>query len=280
MFNATLRAEALERLEMENDLGKALERKELVLYYQPKVHLKTRRTMGFEALLRWQHSEKGMIYPTKFISLAEETGAIIPIGAWVLEEAAAQLARWQAHYPQEHPFTMAFNVSVRQLWDSDFVGLVQRVLTKTGINPATLQLEITESVLMQDYDAMSKILHELKQLGVVLDVDDFGTGYSSLNRVHRYPFDSIKIDRTFVLRLHNDVRSTEVIRSIVMLAQSMNLMMTAEGIETQEDADTLVSLGCQYGQGYLFSRALAVEEVERTILADMNSSTRGPETKT
>ena len=276
LFNAILRAEALERLEMENDLGQVLERKELVLHYQPKVHLKTGRTMGFEALLRWQHPKKGLIYPAKWIPLAEETGAIIPIGAWVLEEAAAQLARWQSRFPQEHPLTMSLNVSVKQLWDSDLVGLVRKVLTKTGINPATLQLEITESVLMQDCGAMSKILHELKQLGVVLDADDFGTGYSSLNRLNQYPFDSIKIDRTFVLRLNKDVRSTEVIRSIAMLAHSMNLFITAEGIETQEDADTLVGLGCQYGQGYLFSRPLAVEGIERTLLANANFATLAP----
>jgi len=276
LFDATLRADALERLELENDLGQALERKELALHYQPKVHLETGRTMGFEALLRWRHPTKGLISPIKFIPLAEDTGAIIPIGAWVLHEAAAQLARWQARFPQEQPLTMSLNVSVKQLWHSDFVGLVRQVLSKTGINPATLQLEVTESVLMQAEEAAYKVFRELKQLGVILDVDDFGTGYSSLNRLDRYPFDSIKIDRTFVLRLHQDARSTEVIRGITMLAKSLNLNITAEGIETQEDADTLVGLGCQYGQGYLYSRPLSAEEIERNILADNNVSDGGP----
>jgi len=275
LFDATLRDDAMERLELEHRLGQALERKELVLYYQPKVCLKTGRTMGFEALVRWQHPEKGLISPAKFIPLAEETGAIIPIGAWVVEEAAAQLARWQAQFPLEPPLTMSLNVSVKQLWDADFVGLVRRTLTKTGISPATLQLEITESVAMREDDFPAKVLHELKELGVTLDIDDFGTGYSSLNRLDQYPFDAIKIDRAFVLRLHKDARLIEVIRSIVMLANSMNLFITAEGIETKEDADALVSLGCQCGQGYLFSRPLAAEEIERTILSDINFSTRG-----
>lgn len=236
--------------------------------------------MGFEALLRWQHPEKGLISPAKFIPLAEDTGAIIPIGAWVLEEAAGQLARWQARFPQEPPLTMSVNVSVKQLRRPDFVGLVQSVLAKTGLNPATLQLELTESVLMEDDDATSKLLHELKQLGVILDVSDFGTGFSSLNRLDRYPFDSIKIDRSFVLRLHDDLRSTEVIRGITMLAQGLNLSITAEGIENQADADTLVNLGCEYGQGFLFSRPLAVQEIERTMLADTNLPMGGPEITT
>jgi len=276
LFDFSLRAEAIERLELESHLGQALEKNELMLYYQPKVHLKNGNTIGFEALLRWRHPAKGLISPSKFIPLAEDTGDIVPIGTWVLEQAAAQLVRWQSLYPQEPPLTMALNVSVKQLRHPDFVGVVQNVLTKSGVNPATLQLELTESILMEDSDATSKILHELKQLGLALDVDDFGTGYSSLNKLDRYPFDSIKIDRTFVLRLHKDLRSAEVIRGIAMLAHSLKLNITAEGIESQADADTLIGLGCHYGQGYLYSRPLAVEEIERTVLSEINFTTHGP----
>lgn len=265
LFDAAMRANAVERLELQNDLPKAIENKELALYYQPKVRLDTGKLFGFEALLRWKHPDYGFISPLRFIPIAEETGLIISVGAWVLEETCRQLRTWQDNFPSDPPLQISLNVSVKQLDHPGFVDCVRKALQETGVPPHSLQLELTESVLLAEGEATTKILYELKDLGVGLSVDDFGTGYSSLNRLDRYPFDNIKIDQSFINRLGQDERSAKVIRSIVMLAQNLKIDVIAEGVERLEQAEQLLHLGCQSGQGYLFAKPLPVEEAESLL---------------
>jgi len=265
LFDAAMRADAVERLELQNDLPRAIEANEFTLYYQPKVRLDTGGLFGFEALIRWKHPEHGFISPVRFIPIAEETGLIIRLGAWVLETAAHQLRTWQDNFPSDPPIQISVNVSVKQLVQPGFVDSVRKTLRETGIPPQSLQLELTESVLLVEDDTATKILFELKALGVSLSVDDFGTGYSSLNRLDRYPFDNLKIDRSFILRLDQDERSSKVIRSILMLAQNLNMDVIAEGVEQPDQAEQLLRLGCHAGQGFLFAEPLPVEKAESLL---------------
>ena len=265
LFDTAMRADAMERLQLQSDLPKALTEKQFQLYYQPKVRLETGKLFGFEALLRWDHPDCGFIPPLRFIPVAEETGLIIPIGAWVLEETCRQLRAWQEHFPMEPPLQISINVSVKQLFHPGFVDSVREALGQAGILPRSLQLELTESVLLSENEAAADILNELKGLGVELSVDDFGTGYSSLNRLDRYPFDNIKIDQSFVVRMGQDERSAKVIRSIVALAQNLKMDVIAEGVETTGQAEELLRLGCPSGQGYLFAKPLPVEQAEALL---------------
>jgi len=265
VFTEGMRTDAQERLELENDLRRALQNKELLLYFQPKVQLNTGRVAGFEALLRWRHPKHGIISPGKVIPIAEETGLIVPIGTSILEEACRKLKQWQDHFPADPPLSMAVNISVKQLLQPDFVDVVHRVLEVTEIPPASLSLEITESVVFQETGNIEQILDSLKALGVLLEVDDFGTGYSSLNRLDRYPFDAIKIDQSFVFRMGTDKRSADVIRGVVALAKRLNIGLIAEGIENGNNAEVLDMIGCTQGQGFYFSKPMLGEEVEQQL---------------
>jgi EAL domain-containing protein (putative c-di-GMP-specific phosphodiesterase class I) len=273
VFTEEMRTEAQERLELENDLRHALENSELFLSFQPKVQLNTGKVTGFEALLRWRHPKNGIVSPSKFIPIAEETGLIVGIGAWVLVEACQRLRQWQDRFAADPPLSMAVNVSVKQLVQPDFVDVVGRALKETGIPPAALSLEITESAILQGDSNIGDVLSSLKRLGVQLEVDDFGTGYSSLNRLDRYPFDSIKIDQSFVFRMGSDQRSADVIRGIVALAKRLNIGLIAEGIENSANAEVLDMIGCSHGQGFYFSKPMAGEDVEEQLEKHKESGT-------
>jgi diguanylate cyclase (GGDEF)-like protein/PAS domain S-box-containing protein len=265
VFDPAMHAEAMARLQLETDLRRALERGELRVHYQPIVHLQTGRIAGFEALARWQHPERGLVMPDDFIPMAEETGLILPIGLWVLEEACRTLRRWQER-PGGEKLKMAVNLSARQFAQPDLVRRIRAILVKTQIAPGTLELEITESVILQHSTSVMDTLARIKALGVQLHVDDFGTGYSSLSYLHRLPLDALKIDRSFVSGA--DAGSLQIVRTIVAMAQALGVAVVSEGIETAELLDELRTLRCEYGQGFFFSRPVAAAEIETLFESD------------
>jgi diguanylate cyclase (GGDEF)-like protein/PAS domain S-box-containing protein len=264
-FRPSMGAWASARLRLEADLRRAIERGQLRVYYQPEVELRTRRVVGVEALVRWQHPERGLISPAEFVSLAEDTGLIIPIGRWVLEEACQQGRRWLAHRRQgEPPLLISVNLSARQFAQPDLVDQVRQALQTTGLPAAHLRLEITESAVMADAEPAVRTLQALKELGVGLAIDDFGTGYSSLSYLRRFPVDTLKIDRSFVYALGKDKHATVIVSAVVVLAHTLGLAVTAEGVETAEQLARLCAVGCDRAQGFYFSPpvpASAVEEV-------------------
>ena len=268
VFDRDMHEAAMARLRTEMDLRRALERRELRVHYQPIVTLGTGRISGFEALARWEHPERGLVYPADFIPLAEETGLILPIGMWVLEEACRELRAWQSRAPaDEPPLTMAVNLSAKQFTEPNLVERIERVIRESGIARGTLKLEITESVIMQHTDSVLETLHRLKALGVQLHVDDFGTGYSSLGYLHRLPLDALKIDRSFVSR-GAGAESLQLVRTIVAMAHALGVAVVTEGVETAEVLEELRALGCQFGQGYFFSVPLPSEQVEALFVSD------------
>ncbi len=249
---------AIDKIKLESDLRGALEKRELALHYQPIVSLASGNIVGFEALLRWRHAELGMIPPQSFIGLAEETALIVPIGRWVLEQACRDLVRFQAH--ARDGLSMSVNVSGRQFAEPAFIGEIANVLTETGIAPETLKLEITESVLMDYRSAPLRWIEQCKRLGTQIALDDFGTGFSSLSYLVRFPIDTLKIDRSFVAAMHDDSRSLKVVRMINQLAHNMDFDVVAEGIEEPEQRTALARMGCELGQGFLFSKAVHFDE--------------------
>ncbi|HEV7665073.1 MAG TPA: EAL domain-containing protein, partial [Chloroflexota bacterium] len=255
IFDRGLDANAVERLELESELRLALERDELVVYFQPIVTLGTGRIQDMEALVRWRHPEHGLIAPDRFIPLAEETGLIIPMGQWVLETACAQLRAWQLRFG-DRDMAVSVNLSARQFQHPTLVSDVARVLQQTGLQPECLMLEITESLAMRDAVSTASILAELKSLGVRVAMDDFGTGYSSLSYLQRFPIDVLKIDRSFVSQLGRGRPDEAIVEAVIALARGLSMDVTAEGIETSEQLTRLQKLGCQRGQGYYFARPL------------------------
>jgi diguanylate cyclase (GGDEF)-like protein len=256
LFDRHMHEQVTARLEMENDLRHALERGELFLNYQPVVSLTDGALMGFEALLRWNHHSRGLILPTDFIPCCEETGLISPIGYWVLAEACKQLKAWQAAFPAHANLSMSVNLSARQLITPDFAGRVRNLLAETGINPAHLILEITETVMIRNADASIPVLRELKDLGIHLHMDDFGTGYSSLSCLHRFPLTGLKIDQSFVKSAGENRDYAAIVHAIVTLARNLGMSMVAEGIETADQLVLLQTMECENGQGFYFSRPL------------------------
>lgn len=259
VFDQSMNADAMERLELEADLRRALERQELRIHYQPIVSLETGQIRAVEALARWQHPRRGLISPLQFIPIAEETGLIVPLGRWVLEESCRQIRLWQVTHPEADQLLVSVNLAGRQLQSPDIVEVVRQVLTETGLAPSCLQLEITETTVMKDATATIRTLHELKALGVKLAIDDFGTGYSSLSYLRQFPVDTLKIDRSFVDGLGRDAQDTELVRSVIAMAKSMSLAVTSEGIETTAQLSQLQELGCDRGQGFYFARPLPPE---------------------
>ncbi|MFN8513497.1 MAG: EAL domain-containing protein [Thermomicrobiales bacterium] len=259
VFDTAMSEAALERAALEAELRQALERDELTLHYQPKVDLASGAVTGLEGLVRWQHPTRGLLLPGVFIPLAEETGLIRPLGLWVLAEACRQARRWCDAEPLR-PLVVSVNVSAVQLRQADFVPAVARILAETGVPPARVQLEITESVLMLDADRAAAVLEALKGLGLGLAIDDFGTGYSSLGYLKRFPIDTVKIDRAFVGGLGRDPEDTAIVRAVIGLAQTLGLHVVAEGVETEENLRRLRELGCELGQGYHFARPLPADE--------------------
>jgi diguanylate cyclase (GGDEF)-like protein/PAS domain S-box-containing protein len=254
VFDNMMRAHAVDRLDIENALRRALERRELRVYYQPMVCLNTGAIHGVEALLRWEHPERGLLLPGDFITVAEETGLIVPIGAWVLDQACRQVQRWQASLPEVGPLTLSVNLSGRQLGHATLVDDVATVITDTGIDPASVELEITESVLMDDVEMSEETLGRLRRLGVKLVVDDFGTGYSSMSYLRRFPVDQLKVDRSFVDGLGSDPGDSAIVTAIVTLAHTLGLEAVAEGVESADQLAELRALGCDRAQGFHFAR--------------------------
>ncbi|HZB43679.1 MAG TPA: EAL domain-containing protein [Pyrinomonadaceae bacterium] len=256
IFDKVMHAQAMSLLQLENDLRRAVERREFFVHYQPIVALDTGRVSGFEALVRWQHPERGLISPTEFISIAEETHLIRPIGVWVLREACLQTREWHERFPTEAPPFISVNLSARQFTQPDLVEQVKLVLQETRLEPGCLKLEITETVIMQNAEAATGMLRQLRSLGVKLAIDDFGTGYSSLSYLHRFPVDTLKIDRSFVSRMIAGNESAAIVETTVTLASKLKMNVVAEGIETESQRSQLTALGCGYGQGYLFAKPL------------------------
>jgi EAL domain-containing protein (putative c-di-GMP-specific phosphodiesterase class I) len=249
-----MHARAMELLQLEPELRRAIQRKEFFLNYQPIVSLATGKVASFEALVRWRHPERGLVQPGDFISVAEETGLIIPLGQWVLNEACRQMREWQRQGRAGEHVTMSVNLSSRQFSQADLTEQVAAALRETGLRPGNLKLEITESMVMENIDTAIGMLTQLRALGVGISIDDFGTGYSSLSYLHRFPIDTLKIDRSFVTQMTDNTENAEIVRTIVTLARSLDMNVIAEGVETREQLRQLGNLGCDYGQGYLFSR--------------------------
>jgi diguanylate cyclase (GGDEF)-like protein/PAS domain S-box-containing protein len=265
LFDQGMHARALKLLQLETDLRHAVERREFFLVYQPIVSLQTGRLTGFEALVRWRHPERGLISPADFIPVAEETGFIIPIGQWVLEEACRQMRQWQTQCAEPLPLAISVNLSGKQLTQGNLIEQIFRTLRQTEMEPHHLKLEITESVVMENIEAATGMLEQLRALGMHLSIDDFGTGYSSLSYLHRLPIDTLKIDRSFVIRMTENQENAEIVRTILMLAKNLGLDVVAEGVETQEQVEHLQRLECQFGQGYLFAKPLEAEAAGQLV---------------
>jgi diguanylate cyclase (GGDEF)-like protein/PAS domain S-box-containing protein len=266
IFDKAMHARAINLLQMETDMRRALERDEFLLHYQPIVSLENFRLRGFEALVRWQHPERGFISPMDFIPVAEETGMIIQLGEWVMREACGQMQRWQKMFPLDQPLFIAVNLSSKQFSQNTLISTFAAILQETGVKPQTVKLEITESVVMENIDTATDMLRQLRSLGVKLAIDDFGTGYSSLSYLHRFPIDTLKIDRSFVTRMSENNENTEIVRTIVVLAQNLGMDVVAEGVETNEQLVLLQKLGCENGQGYFFSKPVNSDGAEKIIV--------------
>ena len=265
IFDKAMHARAINLLQMETDMRRALERDEFILHYQPIVALDNFQLRGFEALVRWQHPERGFISPMDFIPVAEETGMIVPLGEWVMREACRQMHGWQMMFPLNQPLFITVNLSSKQFTQATLISTFSTILRETGVKPQSVKLEITESVVMENVDTATDMLRQLRSLGVKLAIDDFGTGYSSLSYLHRFPIDTLKIDRSFVTRMSENNENTEIVRTIVVLAQNLGMDVVAEGVETNEQLVLLQKLGCENGQGYLFSKPVNSDGAEKII---------------
>ncbi|AFY50876.1 diguanylate cyclase (GGDEF) domain-containing protein [Nostoc sp. PCC 7524] len=262
-YSPEINAQLQERLVLENELYGALERNEMLVYYQPLIDLDSGNIKAVEALVRWQHPTRGLVSPAEFIPIAEANGLIVQIGEWVLRTACAQNRAWQlAGLP---PMRMSVNLSARQFEQADLVELVSQILQETGLQPSYLELEVTESFLMTDIHRSVETLNQLRKLGVWLALDDFGTGYSSLNYLQRFPVNMLKIDRSFVQNVVSNIDSAAVTDAIIALAKSLQLKITAEGVETPEQLEYLQQRGCQEGQGFYFSRPIPVEQITELL---------------
>lgn len=269
VFNASMHDLALERLRLETDLRMALKRREFLLHYQPFVCLVSGKITGFEALVRWQHPQRGLISPVKFIPVAEETGAIIPLGEWVLEEACRQLRLWEGMFDFDRPLIMSVNLSGKQFAQPDLVDRLKAILAATGLSAESLKLEITESVVMDDVESAIEVLKHMKALNVKLGIDDFGTGYSSLSYLSRFPTDTLKVDKSFVgLMELGEGENVAIVRTIVTLAHALGMDVIAEGVETAAQLARLRAIGCEYGQGYFFAKPLPSEDATALMVSE------------
>jgi diguanylate cyclase (GGDEF)-like protein/PAS domain S-box-containing protein len=278
VFDESMRGRAVARMELESDLRKGIEEQEFVVYYQPEVSLSTGKVVGYEALVRWNHPQRGLVMPGEFLPVAEETGLIVPLGRLVLREACRQMAEWHKKFGRDPRLAVSVNTSSRELADPDLIANVARVLKETGLDPASLRIEVTESSIMESQEVTSSALRRLRDLGVTLEIDDFGTGYSSLSRLHEYPFSTVKIDRSFIKDLETETESLHLVKTILRLAEGLGLTVVAEGIETPEQLAKLSSLGCGFGQGYYFSKPVDSRSTERAIQeALLQHASVGPE---
>ncbi|MBV8985465.1 MAG: EAL domain-containing protein, partial [Acidimicrobiia bacterium] len=266
IFESNLAERARARLDMETELRNAIDGGELVVHYQPELDLQTSQIVGMEALVRWQHPRLGMLGPDRFIPLAEETGLIVPLGRWVLREACAQAVRWQRRHGVDALPRISVNASGRQFERGErFVAEVAAILEETALDPSALVLEVTETVLMRDVDTTVATVRSLQALGVALAIDDFGVGYSSLSLLRDLPIANLKLDRSFVAGLNGRGADAAIARSVMVLARSLHLTVTAEGIETEDQLDQLQTLGCARGQGFLFQRPVSARQIGRLL---------------
>jgi diguanylate cyclase (GGDEF)-like protein len=270
VFDKQVRSTYLEHIRLEGDLRYAIEKQEFEMYYQPLVSLKTGKLLGFEALLRWHHSELGFVSPGTFIPISEDSGLIIPITKWILQETCSQIAYWKNTSEENKDLLVSVNISGKHLADEGLVRDVKNALKVSDLSPRSLKLEITETTAMENADRTIEILNKLKCLGVQLSIDDFGTGYSSLSYLHKLPFDTLKIDRSFVNNATGKAEDVEILQTIVALTKNLKKEIIAEGIETEEQLRLLTKLGCDYGQGYLFAKPLPKNEMEKLLFQKSN----------
>jgi diguanylate cyclase (GGDEF)-like protein len=268
-FDPNMRDQALYKLQLEADLRRAIEREEIIVYYQPIVDLKTGRIHNVEALVRWQHPENGIIPPGTFIPIAEATGLIHPISTQVLRQAAGQMKQWQNKLGDLAPSKISVNLSAHQFSDPNLVTEIAIILAQADLQGQYLKFELTESAIMNTPDHAKSILIDLKELGASLAIDDFGTGYSSLSYLHQFPFDSLKIDRQFVIAMEEQDENMEIIKTIILLAHNLDMDIIAEGIETIEHMTTLQRLGCEWGQGYLFDRPMPGDDLSKILIRQL-----------
>lgn len=264
VFDHAMHEGAIKRLHLETDLRKALELNEFRVYYQPIVSLHNGQIVGFETLSRWQRPQ-GLIMPTEFIAVADEIGIILSINRQLLCEACRQLRSWRELFPSDPPLTVNVNITPKQFEQPNLASQILDTLQETGLEPSGLNLEITETIAMADADRSAVVLSELKALGVRLDIDDFGTGYSSLSRLRSFPVDTLKVDRSFISRIDSDIETREIVRVIIMLAHGLGLKVVAEGVETAEQAKMLEDMGCEFAQGYLYSKPAPAETIEQLL---------------
>lgn len=265
IFDQTMYDETLKLVELENSLRFALKRNELTMHYQPIISLDNNHLVGFEALIRWQHPERGAISPVEFIPIAEDTGLILDIGEWLLKEACQQLQTWRQQFasvPQINSLKMSINLASQQLQEPEFIQKLDQILLETGLEGSSLRLEITESVLIEPEGTIQNTLRQIKNRNIKLSIDDFGTGYSSLSYLRRFPIDNLKIDRSFINQMNLDSENFEIVRLIITLAKTLGMKTISEGVETALQLNQLKGLGCEFAQGYLFSIPLAPKEIE------------------
>ena len=267
IFDQKMHQQALMRLELETDLYQAIRNQEFQLYYQPIISLKTHKISGFEALVRWISPSKGFVSPGEFIPIAEETGAIIPLGEWILQEACHQMYLWQQKFPEYSDLFISVNLSGRQFNQHSLVEKIEKILNITQINFQNLKLEITESMVMDNVQDAIKMLNCLKALGIRLSMDDFGTGFSSFSYLHQFPMDTLKVDRSFVSNMNQGTKNLEIVSTIILLAHKLGMDVIAEGIETEEEQAILEGLNCEYGQGYLFAKPLPADKIPDWLLS-------------
>ena len=267
VFDPAMHTRAVTLLQLETDLRCSIERNEMLAYYQPIIDLATMRMVGFETLMRWNHPQRGIIPPNEFIPVSEETGLIVPLTLWILRKSCNQLVEWQKESPANRPLMMSVNLSGKHFAHPDLVDQIKGILEETQINPRSLKLELTESAIMENAETAIEMLGQIRELGVQISIDDFGTGYSSLSYLHRFPIDMLKVDRSFVSSMEDGTENGEIVRTVIALAKTLGLSVVAEGIESIHQLHQLRILGCEFGQGYLFSRPVPVDEVEK-ILAD------------
>jgi predicted signal transduction protein with EAL and GGDEF domain len=265
MCDPSMHAAAAGRLRLETDLRRATEREEFCVHYQPIVSLREFQIIGFEALVRWRRPDFGLVMPGGFISVAEDTGLILWIGNWILQQACRQMRAWNLQFPCSPAFTVAVNISAKQFAQPNLVSQVAQILQHSGLAAENLKLELTESVTMRDEERTTRILGELRALGVRLCIDDFGTGYSSLSYLRRFALDILKIDRSFISDMLNNNESQEIVKTILSLGSNLGMQVVAEGVETSEQVSLLKSLGCEYAQGYFFSKPIDAVGVERIL---------------